>query len=267
MGLIVAGCDVGSVSGKVVLFDGEKILAHAVIPARPLPGRTAEDVLRLASEQAGVVPAEIQYMVGTGYGRMQVPNAQKTVSEIACHAKGAAWLRSDTATLIDVGGQDCKVISVAPDGSGRVLDFSMNDKCAAGTGRFLEVMAKVFEIPMEQFGEGALRAQRALGISSQCTVFAESEVVCLIAQGNDVDEIIAGICDAVASRVSSLVSRVGLREKVYMSGGVAMNVGVKAALERRLGVRIWSLSDNPVITGALGAALFAANALRHEGRG
>ncbi len=232
-------------------------MARAIIPSRPLPSKTAEEALGEAARQAGIAVRDLQFVVGTGYGRVQVLDAQKTVSEIACHAKGAAWLCKDTATLIDVGGQDSKVIALAPDGSGRVTDFAMNDKCAAGTGRFLEVMARVFEIPVERFGERATRVDKFLGISSQCTVFAESEVICLIAQGNDPDQIIAGICDAVAARVSALVSRVGLREKVYMSGGVARNIGVRAALERRLGVTIWELTEDPLITGALGAAVFA----------
>ncbi|MBU1275758.1 MAG: hypothetical protein KJ720_10310 [Proteobacteria bacterium] len=259
---LVAGCDVGSVSGKAVLFDGEKIVSSAVIPARPVPVVTASEVLDLAAGQAGVTQADIDYLVGTGYGRVKVPNAQKAVSEITCHAKGAAFFNNDVATLIDVGGQDSKVISLGSDGSGRVMEFSMNDKCAAGTGRFLEVMAKVFEIPIEQFGEAALRAKRCLAISSQCTVFAESEVVCLIGQEHDLDEIIAGICDAVAARVATLVGRVGLREKVYMSGGVARNTGVRQKLERRLGVKIWELAGDPLITGALGAAVMAMEYLQ-----
>jgi len=261
---IVAGCDVGSISGKAVIFNGKEILASAVIPSSPFPAKTAEEVLEKAAKQAGVAMGDIKYVVGTGYGRANVPNAQKTVSEIACHAKGAAWSCSDAATLIDVGGQDCKVISLASDGHGRVMDFSMNDKCAAGTGRFLEVMARVFELPIEEFGERALKAERILGISSQCTVFAESEVVCLIAQGHDIEQIIAGICDAVAARVSALVPRVGLREKVYMSGGVAKNIGVRQALQRRLKVTIWELTNDPLITGALGAAVLAMGALGQQ---
>ncbi|MBC8178139.1 MAG: 2-hydroxyglutaryl-CoA dehydratase [Desulfobacteraceae bacterium] len=261
---IVAGCDVGSIWAKAVIFDGKEILASAVIPSSPFPAKTAEKVLEKAANKAGVSMGDIEYVVGTGYGRVNVPNAKKTVSEIACHAKGAAWSCSDVATLIDVGGQDCKVISLASDGHGRVMDFSMNDKCAAGTGRFLEVMAGVFELPIEEFGERALKAERILGISSQCTVFAESEVVCLIAQGHEIEQIIAGICDAVAARVSVLVPRVGLREKVYMSGGVAKNIGVRQALQRRLRVTIWELTEDPLIIGALGAAVLAMDALRQQ---
>jgi len=263
---IVAGCDIGSVAGKAVLFDGMQILSSVVIPSKPLPLKTAEELLDKAAKQAGVSLGDIKYIVGTGYGRVHVPNAQKTVSEIACHAKGAAWLCKDVATLIDIGGQDSKVISLASDGSGKVMDFAMNDKCAAGTGRFLEVMARAFEIPIGQFGERAMRAERFVGISSQCTVFAESEVICLIAQGNEMDQIIAGICDAVAARVSALVSRVGLREKVYMSGGVAKNTGVRHALQRRLGVTMWELTGDPLITGALGAAVLAMGALKERQR-
>jgi len=261
---IVGGCDIGAVSGKAVLFDGENILASVVIPSRPLPAKTAEEVLGKAADHAGVSPGDISYVVGTGYGRVKVPNAQKFVSEIACHARGAVWLCRDVATLIDIGGQDFKVISLVPDGSSKVRDFAMNDKCAAGTGRFLEVMAKVFEVSLERLGEMATKANRVLGISSQCTVFAESEVISLIAQENDIKEIIAGVCDSVASRVSALVHRVGLREKIYMSGGVAKNKGVRQALERRLQVRVWELPGDPQIVGALGAALLAMDALQGQ---
>jgi len=258
---LVAGFDIGSVSGKAVLFDGEAMLASALIPAKPLPTKTAEELLDNLTQQAGVKREDIGYIVGTGYGRRQVPNVQKTTSEISCHAKGSAWLCPDVATLIDIGGQDSKVISLENDGSGRVADFSMNDKCAAGTGRFLEVMARAFELPIEEFGKQALKAKKSLGIASQCTVFAESEVICLIAQGHDNTEIIAGIFDAVATRVAHLVSRVGLREKVFMSGGVAKNVGVKQALERALGVKLWEMPIDPSLIGALGAALFAWEAM------
>lgn len=264
---LVAGCDIGSVSGKAVILDGRRILASAVIPSKPLPAATAEEVLNLAAGRAGVSRGDIAYLVGTGYGRVKVPGAQKAVSEITCHARGAAFSNQDAATLIDVGGQDSKVISLAPDGSGQVREFSMNDKCAAGTGRFLEVMAKVFEMPIESFGDAALRARRCLAISSQCTVFAESEVVCLIGQEQDRDEIIAGICDAVAARVATLVGRVRLREKVYMSGGVARNQGVRQRLETRLGVKIWELSGDPLVAGALGAALIAGEALQKQAAG
>lgn len=261
---LVAGCDIGSISGKAVVFNGERILGSAIIPARPVPAVTAQEVLALAAGQAGVSQADIQYLVGTGYGRVKVPHAQKAISEITCHARGAAFYNRDVATLIDVGGQDSKAISLASNGSGKVMEFSMNDKCAAGTGRFLEVMAKVFEVPIEHFGQAALRAERCLAISSQCTVFAESEVVCLIGQEHNLDEIIAGICDAVAARVATLVGRISLREKVYMSGGVARNLGVRQKLAERLGVNIWELAGDPLITGALGAALIAMEYLQGQ---
>jgi predicted CoA-substrate-specific enzyme activase len=263
-GPVVAGCDIGAVTGKAVLFNGDNILASAIIPSRPLPVKTAEEVLSKAAEQAKVSLGDIQYMVGTGYGRVRVPNAQKTISEIACHAKGASWLCRDVATLIDIGGQDSKVISLMTNGSGRVMDFAMNDKCAAGTGRFLETMAKVFEISLKQLGELSTQAERVKAIASQCTVFAESEVISLISHEADIREIIAGICDSVASRVSALVHRIGLREKVYMSGGVAKNKGVRQALQRRLGVTVWELPGDPQIIGALGAALLAMNALMDQ---
>ncbi|MBL7203297.1 MAG: hypothetical protein ISS63_03050 [Desulfobacteraceae bacterium] len=254
---IVAGCDVGSVTGKTVILDGDEIISSSIVASRPLPAKTAGETMNQALEKVGLDIKEIKYVVGTGYGRVKIPFANKTVSEIACHAKGAAWLMETAGTIIDIGGQDCKVIALDEKIRGKVKSFVMNDKCAAGTGRFLEVMAKVFEIEVNEIGPLAMKAQKIVPISSQCSVFAESEVISLIAEENDRFDILAGVCDSVAGRIVSLVGRVGLRESVTMSGGGGKNIGVVKAVERRLDIEMKTLPGDSQIVGALGAAVIA----------
>jgi len=254
---IVAGCDVGSVTGKTVILDGDEIISSSIIPSRPLPAKTAGETMNQALEKVGLDIKELKYVVGTGYGRVKIPFANKTVSEIACHAKGVGWLMETAGTLIDIGGQDCKAIALDEKIRGKVKSFVMNDKCAAGTGRFLEVMAAVFEIEPKEIGPLTLKAKKIVSISSQCSVFAESEVVSLIAEENDRFDILAGVCDSVAGRIVSLVGRVGLREDVAISGGVGKNIGVVKAIERRLNVELKDLPGDPQIMGALGAAIIA----------
>jgi len=254
---IVAGCDVGSITGKTVILDGGEIISSSVVPSRPLPARTAADTMGQALEKVGLDLKDVKYVVGTGYGRVKIPFANKTVSEIACHAKGAAWLMGTAGTLIDIGGQDCKAIALDEKVRGKVKSFVMNDKCAAGTGRFLEVMAAVFEINVDEMGPLAVQAKKIVPISSQCSVFAESEVISLIAEENDRADILAGVCDSAAGRIISLVGRVGLREDVIISGGVGKNIGVVRAIERRLGIEMKRLPGDPQIVGALGAAIIA----------
>ena len=199
---------------------------------------------------------QIGRVVATGYGRIAVPFASKKVTEITCHARGAYHLFPQTRTVIDIGGQDSKVIRLGKDG--RVVDFVMNDKCAAGTGRFLEVMARALEVSLEDMGRLSDLARERLTISSMCTVFAESEVVSLIAEGHPKEDIIRGLHDAVSERVAGMAERVGLENGVTMTGGVAKNAGVVRSLEERLGVKI-SRPEEPQIVGALGAALIAAD--------
>jgi predicted CoA-substrate-specific enzyme activase len=257
MGLIVAGCDIGSITGKTVIMKDGAVISSSIVPSKPLSIKTANDTMNQALRKIGLSAKELNYIVGTGYGRVKIPFANKTFTEIACHARGAARLMETVRTLIDIGGQDIKVISLDERTMGKVKSFIMNDKCAAGTGRFLEVMAKVFEIEPKDIGPIALKAQKSIPISSQCSVFAESEVISLIAEGDDRSEILAGLCDSVAGRIESLVGRVGLREDVAISGGVGKNVGVTKALERRLGVQIKKLPSDPQLLGALGAAIIA----------
>jgi predicted CoA-substrate-specific enzyme activase len=201
--------------------------------------------------------------VGTGYGRVRIPFASENVSEITCHGLGAFHLDPQDRTLIDIGGQDCKVIKLSP--KGKVVDFAMNDKCAAGTGRFFEAMSRVLEISLQDLSELSLRSREPAQITSQCSVFAESEVITLLNEGAEISDIAAGINEAIAARLASMVRKVGLEEQVTVSGGCAKNRGLIAALEKKLGVEVKPLGMDPQVIGALGAALIAARRIDEGG--
>ena len=252
---LYAGVDIGSATAKAVLVDDAgTVLARIVAPSGGNLGAAAEKVLALALEHAGVSSGDIGAIVATGYGRDSVPRKDKTVTEITCHAKGAHSLYADARSVIDIGGQDSKAIAL--DTAGAVRRFEMNDKCAAGTGRFLEVMGRTLEVALSDIGPRALTADSPAKISSTCTVFAESEVISLLAQGQAVERILAGLCLAISQRVNSLASRVGMASRVIMTGGVAKNTGVVRAVEKAIGLPI-TVPDDPQTMGALGAALFA----------
>ncbi len=260
--MIVAGCDVGSLTGKVVILNNSEILSYSIVPTTPKPERTARNAMDEALQKGNLVLEDIEYIVGTGYGRVKIPFANSELSELSCHGKGAHSIAPAIRTIIDVGGQDCKVIKV--DKNGKILDFAMNDKCAAGTGRFLEVMAKTLELKLEELGPISLQSKNQAKITAQCSVFAETEVVSLMADGVEVPDIVAGIHDAIASRIMSLVYRVGLEKDLTFTGGVAKNIGVVAYLEKRLGVTTTKLSVDPQLMGALGAALTAKEQLKSK---
>jgi len=253
--MIVAGCDVGSLTGKAVIMKDEKIVSSSIILRTIRPEETAKIVLDKALEKINMKADEIQYLVGTGYGRTKIPFADTNVSEITCHGRGAHWLDSSIKTIIDIGGQDSKVISL--DTEGYVGDFQMNDKCAAGTGRFLEGMARALELKLEDLGSISLESKSPSVISSQCSVFAESEVVTLLADGVDIADIVAGIHKAIANRLLSLVKRVGVKENFTITGGVAKNIGVVKFMEEGLGGEIQKLPEDPQLMGAIGAAVIA----------
>jgi predicted CoA-substrate-specific enzyme activase len=254
-GVIVAGVDVGALSTDTVLLDGNnKILAYSIVNTGASSQRAARRSYVQALALADLAEGDVSYVISTGYGRQMVPFADVQITEITCHARGAHFLFPETHTVIDIGGQDSKVIRVGP--LGRVLDFVMNDKCAAGTGRFLEVMAKALEIELEEMGERSLQARHPVTISSTCTVFAESEVVSRIAEGRATEDIVAGLHAAVADRIGTMLKRVGVQEQVTMSGGVAKNIGVVRAIEENLDTRL-NVYQEPQIVGALGAALIA----------
>lgn len=255
---IAAGIDVGSLSAEAVLLGGGGVIAYAIISTGVDSRGAAEKALSTALQSAGLEFADLAVIVATGYGRISVPFAHKRITEISCHGRGAFYINPAARTVIDIGGQDSKVIRL--DDEGRVLDFAMNDKCAAGTGRFLEVMAAALEVKLDQLASLSAQASRGTPISSTCTVFAESEVVSLLAAGEPRAEIARGLHESVAARTSSLVYRVGLVEEVIMTGGVAKNGAVVKALEEKLQVKI-AVPPEPQITGALGAALLAQDEL------
>ncbi|MDI6879929.1 MAG: acyl-CoA dehydratase activase [Desulfitobacteriaceae bacterium] len=248
------GVDIGSLTAKVVLVDAQgQALAWAVdrsgYSGRDVAQRLTQEIL----EEKGIKVEQIKVTVATGYGRVTYP-AEREVSEITCQAKGIAHFFPGARTVIDIGGQDSKVIKVLP--GGKVIDFAMNDKCAAGTGRFLEVMAGALEVSLEEVGALAVKAEEHKAISSFCTVFAESEVISHVSAGALKPDILAGVCDSVAARVSALVERVGLEPDVVFTGGVAKNAGVAKALSEQIGYPLL-IPENPQITAALGAALLA----------
>jgi predicted CoA-substrate-specific enzyme activase len=252
---IYAGVDVGSLATKSVIIRDGGIAGHAIIPSGHNSEESGLTALAEALNNAGLERSQVTHIVSTGYGRITASYATKTVTEITCHAKGANYLFPNVRTIIDIGGQDCKAIRVDPDGT--VADFAMNDKCAAGTGRFLEVMAGVFKVPLAQLGELALEAEAIVPMSSTCTVFVESETISLLARGEKPKNIQAGIHHSIALRIAGLFSRVGIRSDVYFSGGVAKNRGMRKALEDVLKVSIVEPVFDPQLTGALGAAVLA----------
>jgi predicted CoA-substrate-specific enzyme activase len=255
--MLVGGCDVGSATGKAVIMRNAEIISYEIIPSTTKPEVTARTVMDKAVEKAGLSSiADLDYIVGTGYGRLKVPFANENISEITCHARGAQWLLPTVRTVVDIGGQDCKVMSLGE--NGKVLEFVMNDRCAAGTGRFFEAMARALDCSLQGLSELALQGKNPATISSQCSVFAESEVVTLVNEGKELSDIVAGLHASIASRLNSMVRKVGLAEDVVLTGGCAKNDGLAKALEEKLGMSVKKLPVDPQIVGAIGAALIAA---------
>ena len=252
--MIVAGIDIGSLSSEAVILKEGEIMSYSIFPTGADTRKAAGMCMREALERAHLKFEDLAATVATGYGRINVPFATKTVTEITCHARGAYRLFPSTRTVIDMGGQDSKVISI--DAEGRVSDFVMNDKCAAGTGRFLEVMAGALEVDLEEMGERSARARNGVVISSMCTVFAESEVISLIAAGCSKNDIIRGLHEAISKRIFTMAGKLRMERPITMTGGVAKNRGIVDALGRLLKSRI-QLPEEPQIVGALGAALSA----------
>jgi predicted CoA-substrate-specific enzyme activase len=253
--MITAGIDIGSITTKAAILADGKLLGMKLGFTgynAELAGRSIlEDLLK----DLGLELSRIDRIISTGYGRNSVKFAHKTLTEIICHGAGARYLNPRAMSVIDIGGQDSKAILL--DAGGKVKNFAMNDKCAAGTGRFLEVMARALEADLDKFGELSAQARKPSAISSLCTVFAESEVISLIAKGEKREDIIAGIHESIASRVWSMASRIGVAEPVVMTGGVAKNAGVVRALEAKVGSRL-VISEYPQENGAIGAAVLAA---------
>jgi len=260
--VIVAGCDVGSRTGKVVIMSGGEILASSIVLRSTDAVATARAAMQQALAHAALSMADLQYVVGTGWGKLNIPFARQMITEIASQSRGANWIDPAIRTVIAMGGQDCKVLRV--DGRGIVSDYVNNDKCASGTGRFMEDIARVLGLRLEDLGEISLRSESPVTISTQCSVFAKSEVVSLIAEKKAVTDIVAGIHAAIVSRLLTLLHRLGIEEKLILSGGVGKNVGLVQRLEERLGIKLVKPAVDPQLIGALGAALAARHALQGE---
>ena len=251
----VVGLDSGSTStNAVVMNEAREIVASVVIRTGAKAGASAERAYREVLERAGITPDQIACTIATGYGRVSIPFADENVTEISCHGRGAHYFNPAVRTILDIGGQDSKAIHV--NAAGEVTDFAMNDKCAAGTGRFLEMIARSLEISLDELGPAALESKKHLEIASMCSVFAESEVISLIANNEEKPDIAAGVCRAVAGKAYSLMRRVGLEGAYMMTGGVAQNPGVVRAVEELIGEKLF-ICDDPEIVGATGAALLA----------
>ncbi|MBW1672541.1 MAG: 2-hydroxyglutaryl-CoA dehydratase [Deltaproteobacteria bacterium] len=252
--MIVAGIDIGAATAKAVILRGDSISGFAIVPTGYDVSKASESVIRDVVKKSRCSIDEVAFIVSTGYGRNAVSFSNKAITEIICHASGVNWMFREARTVIDIGGQDSKVMSI--DDKGKVYNFVMNDKCAAGTGRFLEVMSEVLDVGINNMGSISLQSTEPCSISSTCTVFAESEMVTLRAQGKSRENIIAGIHKAMAHRVAIMGKSVGFRKKVVFTGGVAKNEGVKKALEDELNLEL-IVPEEPQIVGALGAALLA----------
>jgi predicted CoA-substrate-specific enzyme activase len=254
--MYTAGIDIGSISTKAVIMRDGQLLASRVI----LTGYNAENagkkVFDAVLDDLQISASAITRIVATGYGRKGLAMADKSITEIMCHATGARYLNPLIRSIIDIGGQDSKAILL--DDRGKVANFAMNDKCAAGTGRFLEVMARALEVDLDEFGRMSLKADLPARISSLCTVFAESEIISLIAKGEKRENIIAGIHESICVRVLAMANRIGIKSPVMMTGGVAKNIGVVRAFEKAIGSPI-EVSDYAQVNGAIGAALLAQN--------
>jgi predicted CoA-substrate-specific enzyme activase len=253
---MTAGIDIGSRTSKVVIMDNNgKILGYNIMPTSYNVKESGEAILNIALEKLNISIKDLRYIISTGYGRRSITFSHRAVPEILCHAKGAKWLIPTVRTNIDIGGQDSKVIEI--DEKGNVLRFAMNDKCAAGTGRFLEALAKVLCVDIEEIGSLSLNSKIPSTISSICTVFAESEVISYLSAGVKREDIASGMHKAIAKRVIAMGkgAQINYKEDVVFTGGVAKNIGVKRAIEEEVKTNI-IIPKEPQITAAIGAALY-----------
>jgi len=252
--LYFAGVDIGSTMTKVVLMDkSSNLLSTIKGPTGPEHRQLANEVMRQALEQASLQIDDMSYIVATGYGRLNVPFADRQITELSCHARGVSSLFPNVRTAIDIGGQDAKCMKIA---NGRLISFVMNDKCAAGTGRFLEVTAATLGIRLEDMGDISLKATQKIQISNLCTIFAQQEVVALLSRGEKLENILAGLHDALANRIAALARRLGIEPDLVLTGGVAKNTGMVRAMKESLGCEML-VPEEPLLTGALGAAILA----------
>jgi predicted CoA-substrate-specific enzyme activase len=258
--MVVAGCDVGALTAKAVVMKNDTILGFEIIRTRAKAVQSAADVMDKLLNKLDLSYEDIDYCVSTGYGRNIIPFAHDDVSEISCHGRGARWLVPTIRTIIDGGGQDCKAIRV--DENGIVEDFRMNTKCAAGTGRSLELMAEGLGVDVSQLGPLSLEASDPVVLQEPCCIITEIEIRHLILEGRDSADIAAGISDITARRILHLARNLGVKKDVGLTGGIAKNVGVVDCLERALKMKLVEFPEDPQIIGAIGAAVFAADRAR-----
>jgi len=252
--MFVAGIDIGSRGSKAVIMEDNDILSYSICDTGPESVKTAQMTIAEALKGTGLSLDDLGYVVATGYGRVLVPFANTNISEISCHARGAHWYFPSVRTILDMGGQDCKAINC--DDRGRVTNFIMNDKCAGGTGRFLEMIADVLQVPLEEIGPLSLESTHDIPFSTVCAVFAKSEALALLKTGAAKSDILAGLHDAIAVRCHNLLKRVSIEKDFTITGGISKNPGMVDKIRRRVGMEP-VLAPDPQIIGALGAALFA----------
>ena len=253
--IYAAGVDVGSTQTKAVIINEKReIVGRSLIDTGANVTRAAERSFAEALQAAGLKREDVAYVVGTGYGRYKVTFGDAQITEISCHARGASFLFPKTRTVIDMGGQDAKGIHIGPDGD--VKDFVMNDKCAAGTGRFLANAAEALSLSLDDIGEISMRAKNPVRLTTVCTVFVESDIMSYCAQGKKIEDILGGVHSAIAARTISLVRRVGIEPEVTFTGGVSRNIGMVRGLEEKLGMKV-NVSPDSHFVGALGASIFA----------
>jgi (R)-2-hydroxyacyl-CoA dehydratese activating ATPase len=253
--MTTVGIDIGSITTKIAMMDGKKLLYTDVSFSGYDMDKAWRDIYARMLEKTGKHEKDITRIVSTGYGRNIVNAAHRQITEITCHAEGAKYFFPKVKAVVDIGGQDSKFIRIGDDGA--IIDFVMNDKCAAGTGRFLEVMARAMHVELADFAEMSRRAKKPVRISSMCTVFAESEVISLIARGESRENMIAGIHESIASRMASMMQRMDVVKPVVMTGGVSRNTGMRAAIEKKIGLKL-EVPEHAQACGAIGAALLGA---------
>lgn len=263
--IIGGGVDVGSVSSQAAIMTDGRLFVYSNMRTGSDSPDSARKAMNWALEGTGMTLEDIQYVVGTGYGRVNVPFANRAITEIACHARGANYIYGPTVrTVLDMGGQDCKAIHC--DERGKVTAFLMNDKCAAGTGRGMEVFADLLAVPIEEIGKRSLDIdEEPPPVSSTCVVFAKSEATALLREGWPKNKVLAAYCSAMAHRVVTLLERIGVEEDFAITGGISKNIGVVKRLEDELGINSLATDYDPQIAGAIGAALFAEALVKKEG--
>ena len=260
--MFVAGIDIGSRGAKGVIMEDDNILSYSLCDTGPESVKTAQLTMEEALKGTGLSLKDFSYIVATGYGRVLVPFANTNISEISCHARGAHWYFPSVRTILDMGGQDCKAINC--DENGRVTNFIMNDKCAGGTGRFLEVIADVLQLPLEEIGSLSLESTQDFPFSTVCAVFAKSEALALLKKGVAKSDILAGLHDAIAVRSHNLMKRISIEEDFTITGGISKNIGMVEKLKEKVGLEP-VLAPDPQIIGAVGAALFARERAQTQG--